>query len=235
MGIKSKTLFEKIKRNNPYFEDFVTRSIYHSNAIEGNTLSFAETYAIVFNDNSLRVTAQPRELYEAINLKYAFNYILKNLDTNTSINFIKDVGILINKNINDIDGFRKTNVYIRGAEYIPPDAVEVPRLLSELIYTYKRQEKDDTIFQRVAKFHIEFERIHPFIDGNGRTSRLLITKELLSNGLAPVVIPIEYRSMYMKVLEMEDIKGLAIILEELSNVEVDRMQKFRLSLGKDME
>ena len=54
-----------------YFEDYVTRSTYHSNAIEGSTLSFAETYAILWNDNTLKVTATARELYEAINHKYA--------------------------------------------------------------------------------------------------------------------------------------------------------------------
>ena len=70
MSIKSKTLCDKIRRNKPYFEDFITRSIYNSNAIEGNTLSYYDTYAIVFNDNSI-IHAKPREIYEAINLKYA--------------------------------------------------------------------------------------------------------------------------------------------------------------------
>ena len=67
MGIRDKNIYNKIKRNNPYFEDFITRSVYHSNAIEGNTLSYAETYAIIFNDNSMKVRAKPRELYEVRN------------------------------------------------------------------------------------------------------------------------------------------------------------------------
>ena len=112
MGIKSKNVFDKIYRNRPYFEDFLTRSIYNSNAIEGNTLSYCNTYAIIFNDNSIKVNAQPREIYEAINLKYAFNYVLKNLDKDLSIKMIKEIGVLINKNIKDIDGFRTTQVYI---------------------------------------------------------------------------------------------------------------------------
>lgn len=76
MSIKNKDIFAKIKRNNPYFEDFITRSIYNSNAIEGNAMSYAETYSIVFNDNSIKIKSTAREIYEAINLKYAFNYIL---------------------------------------------------------------------------------------------------------------------------------------------------------------
>lgn len=229
MSIKSKSLYDKIWRNRPYFEDFITRSIYNSNAIEGSTLSFADTYAIVFNDNSIKINAQPRELYEAINLKYAFNYVLDNLDASMSIGFIKEVGILINKNISDIDGFRTTQVYIRGAEHIPPSAVDVPRLLSELIYQGSKSEEED-VFDYIARFHIEFERIHPFVDGNGRTGRLLITKELLSRGLAPVVIPLDYRSQYMTLLATQNISGLSSLLKELNSYEVDRMGKFGLKL-----
>ena len=90
MSIKQKSLYNKIWRNRPYFEDFITRSIYHSNAIEGNTISYAETYAITFNNNSLKINATPRELYEAINLKYAFHYVLDHLNDPLSLNMIKN-------------------------------------------------------------------------------------------------------------------------------------------------
>ena len=136
MGIKNKNIVSKIKRNTPYFEDLITRSIYHSNAIEGNTLSFAETYAIVFNQNNLKINALPREIYEAINLKYALNYCFNHINDDISATLIKGIAIKINKNINDIDGFRKTQVYIRGAEHIPPSSYEIPRRLSEIIYNY---------------------------------------------------------------------------------------------------
>ena len=60
-GNKDKNILDKIKRNNPYFEDFITVSEYHSNAIEGNTLSYAETYSIIFNDNSMTIHKTPRK------------------------------------------------------------------------------------------------------------------------------------------------------------------------------
>lgn len=229
MSIKSKSLYDKIKRNRPYFENFITRSIYHSNAIEGNTMSYADTYAIIFNDNSTKITAQPREIYEAVNLKYAFSYILKNIETDLSLAFIKDIGIAINKNINDIDGFRTTQVYIRGAEHIPPNPAEVPRLLSELIYKGGKCRSED-LFHYISRFHVEFERIHPFVDGNGRTGRLLITKELLSRGMAPIVIPIEYRSQYMTLLASQDIDGLAKLFRHLSTLELSQMDRFGIKL-----
>lgn len=91
MGIKEGGILDKILENQPYFEDFITRSVYYPNAIEGNTISFAETYAIIFNDNSMKVTAQPRELYEAINLKYVFNYVLEHIEEELSVEFIKKI------------------------------------------------------------------------------------------------------------------------------------------------
>lgn len=229
MSIKSKTLLDKIKRNNPYFEDLVTRSVYHSNAIEGNTLSYAETYAIIFNKNDLRVNAKPREIYEAINLKYALGYVLSNLDKDISLDMVRHIGVLINKNISDIDDFRKTQVFIRGAEHIPPKAVDVPRLLSELIYKQGKS-KDEELFNYLARFHICFERIHPFTDGNGRTGRLLISKELLSRGYAPVVIPIDYRAEYLNILASQNVESLSNLLKKLNEYEVNRMSQFGIKI-----
>ena len=229
MSIKSKDIFDKIRRNDPYFEDFITRSIYNSNAIEGSTLSYAETYSIIFNDNSIKINATAREIYEAINLKYAFNFVLQNLDKELSLDLIRTIGMCINKNISDIDDFRTTKVFIRGAVHIPPDASYVIPLLSELIYRNKKSSEED-IFNYIARFHITFERIHPFIDGNGRTGRLLITKELLKRGLAPVVIPLEYRNEYMMLLATQDIQGLSNLLRKLNEYEKNRMHEFGIKI-----
>ena len=229
MSIKSKDIFDKISRNDPYFEDFITRSIYNSNAIEGSTLSYAETYSIIFNDNSIKINATAKEIYEAINLKYAFNFVLQNLDKELSLDLIRTIGMCINKNISDIDDFRTTKVFIRGAVHIPLAASYVIPLLSELIYRNKKSSEED-IFNYIARFHITFERIHPFIDGNGRTGRLLITKELLKRGLAPVVIPLEYRNEYMMLLATQDIQGLSNLLRKLNEYEKNRMHEFGIKI-----
>ena len=231
MGMKDKTIYDKIRRNNPYFEDFITRNIYHSNAIEGNTISYAETYAIIFNDNTIPVTAKPRELYEAVNLKYAMNYVLERLEKDLTSDDIIQIAILINKNINEISGFRKNAVFIRGVEHIPPDAAYLPEMISQLLYEYRSDSRD--IFEKIADFHVRFERIHPFTDGNGRTGRMILTKELLSNGYAPVVIPIEDRAKYMDMLAKQDILTFTKYLENKNKEEEKRMESFGIVLSEE--
>ena len=230
MSIKSKTLLQKIKRNKPYFEDFITRSVYNSNRIEGNTLSLPETYSIIFdNKNKIEVKTTERERYEAINLKYAYNYILKNIDKSITVDMIKQISKLINKNIKDLDGFRKTQVFIKGASDIPPKSEYVPMLISELVYK-KVKVKNENVYEYISRFHIDFEHIHPFEDGNGRTGRVIIAKELLSRGLAPVVIPYTKRAEYINYLDEKNVEGLSKMLMKLSNEEKERMEEFGIVL-----
>ena len=92
------------------------------------------------------------------------------------------------------------------------------------IYNYNHDEQD--IFTKIARYHIEFERIHPFEDGNGRTGRLLINYEFLKNNLPPVVIAKEDRVKYFEFLRNNDSNGLAEWLKDLSTREKERMKKF---------
>lgn len=214
-----------IKENREYFEDFITRSTYHSNAIEGNTLSYGETYAILWNDNSFKVNTTPRELYEAINHKYALSYAMDHVEEPLSKNLICHLAELINKNIDEISGYRTGPVFIRGAEHIPPAANQVPQAMMYLLYNTEKTEYG-SIYERAADFHIQFERIHPFSDGNGRTGRILVNFLLLKDGRAPVVIEKEDRAEYFKMLADMDVKGMSAFLKNLSDKEQERIQMF---------
>lgn len=227
MGIKAKTLVDSIHRNTHYFEDLVTRSIYNSNAIEGSTISYYDTYALVFNNN-VRITATPREIYEAVNLKYALRYIFSNYDKKLTVDMIKHIRVLINMDINEISGFRTQQVYIRGASHIPPSANEVPHLISELVHGIKISSYK-SVYDYMSDFHCTFERIHPFVDGNGRVGRLLLMKQSMMHGLPPIVIPFEKRSEYMNCLQMCDILSLSGLLQECCELERDRMTQFGIN------
>lgn len=218
-------IMDFIRGNKNYFEDFITRSTYHSNAIEGNTLSYAETYAIIFNDNSLTISATARELYEAINHKYAIDYIFKHLGEPLNEAMIKDIAQIINRNINEIGGYRAHQVFIRNAEHIPPAPQMVPSQMMYWVYNYNNT-AFESVFEKVASAHITFERIHPFEDGNGRTGRLLVNYELIRNNIPPVVIPKETRAQYLAFLAESNVGGMARFFDALSAEEKLRIDRF---------
>ena len=201
------TILEFILNNNDYLEDLITRSTYHSNAIEGSTLTYAE-------------------IYEAINHKKALELVFKNLQNDDGFDerFIKKLNETINRDIKDTEGYRTVQVFIRGSEHIPPAPEKIPNLMTYFVYNYNHDEED--IFTKIARYHIEFEKIHPFEDGNGRTGRLLLNYELLKNNIPPVVISKEERVKYFEFLRNNDSTGLAEWLKELSTEEKERMEKF---------
>lgn len=223
------TILEFVLNNKDYLEDLITRSTYHSNAIEGSTLTYAETYAILYNDNSFKIEGkEPREIYEAINHKKALELVFKNLQNNDGFDerFIKRLNETINKDIKDTKGYRTVQVFISGSEYIPLSPEKIPNSMNYFVYNYNHDEQD--IFTKISRYHIEFEKIHPFEDGNGRTGRLLLNYELLKNNMPPVVISKEDRVRYFELLRNDDCMELSSWLRELSNEENKRIAKFGL-------
>ena len=216
-----------ILNNNNYLEEFITRYTYRSNAIEGSTLTYAETYSILYNDNSFKIQGkEPREIYEAINHKSALEIVFDNLKKGEAFDerIVKKINETINKNIKDTEGYRKIQVFIRGSEHIPPEPEKIHNLMNYYVYNYNNDKED--IFTKIAKYHIEFEKIHPFEDGNGRTGRLLLNYELLKNNLPPLVIAKEDRVKYFEFIRNEDIIGFVEWLKDLSSDEIERMNKF---------
>ena len=194
---------------NPYIvknlhEDLVLRWTYHSNAIEGNTLTLKETKValegITIGGKTLR------EHFEAINHKDAILFMedLAQKEERLSEYSIKQIHSLILKNIDDENKgkYRTTNVIISGAEHKPPQSFEVQSQMQEFIKKYNENITKLHPIELASFVHIEFVKIHPFIDGNGRTSRLLMNLELIKAGFPPVVIKLEDRLEYYKALDI---------------------------------
>ena len=138
--------------------------------------------------------------------------------------FIKKLNETINKDIKNTKNYRTVQVFIKGSQHIPPEPEKIPNFMMYYIYNYNNDEQD--IFTKIAKYHIDFEKIHPFEDENGRTGRLLINYELIKNNLPPVVIEKEDRVKYFEFLKNNDNIGFAKWLKELSIKEEERMKKF---------
>ena len=184
-------------------EDLVLRWTYNSNAIEGNTLTLQETKVAL---EGITIGGKLlREHFEAINHKEAILFIeeLAKKDESLSEYSIKQIHSLILKNIDDTNkgSYRKTNVIISGAEHKPPQSFEVPAFMENFIKEYETKKQILHPVELASWVHIEFVGIHPFIDGNGRTSRLLMNLELIKAGYPPVVINVEDRLEYYKALD----------------------------------
>lgn len=224
------TPYEYMWADRAYFEDFVSRATYHSNAIEGNTLTLAETYAIQWNDSSMRVTATARELYEAINLKYALTVAMEDSEPELRESLVKRVAREVSRNVGELDDYRRTQVMIRGAEHVPPSPQQVRPMMMELVYAYNLDVRNGRdAFEREAEFHIRYERIHPFEDGNGRTGRILLQRGLMLSGIAPAVISRDSRAEYLGLIAGRDVSGLAALLARTSAGEQARIEAFAAS------
>ena len=162
----------------------VLRWTYHSNAIEGNTLTLKETKVAL---EGITVGGKTmREHFEAINHKQTIDFVetlVKELQSLTEWQ-IKSIHQLILKNIDDDNAgvYRKGNVVIAGVEDVPPDALRLQAEMQAFIDWYQNESKNLHPAERAARVHADFVKIHLFSDGNGRTSRLLMNIELLKGG-----------------------------------------------------
>lgn len=181
-------------------EEFVTEYTYNSNAIEGNTLTLRETDMVL---RGLTVERKSlKEHLEVIGHKEAFDYVRQLISENAEISekVIRDIHYLVLADKKEDRGrYRRVPVRIMGAAHEPVQPYLIVPKMEELLEQYKNSEED--IVTKLARFHIEFEGIHPFIDGNGRTGRLLVNLELMKAGYPPIDIKFTDRLKYYEAFD----------------------------------
>lgn len=170
----------------------IPESVYNSNAIENSTLTMKDTEKIIF-ENKISGKHSLREIYEAKNLALVSDYICTKFnDTAISIENILSIHhMLIGSIENEIAGrFRIKGEYVRVAGHIAPAPEKIDELIQSLISEYLEYSGADSQYflDKIAKFHLEFERIHPFNDGNGRIGRILINWQLQHIGFPSIII-----------------------------------------------
>lgn len=185
-------------------EKLIVDWTYNTNAIEGNTLTLSETKVVLegITIGGKSVT----EHLEAINHKEAIEYLETIIKENKDLTewTLKNIHQLILKDIDDQNAgkYRNENVTISGASHIPPNHMILSELMQKLFWEYDKAWNNYHPVIKACLLHGEFVKIHPFVDGNGRTARLLLNFELMKHGYTPIVITKDRRSEYYEALDL---------------------------------
>lgn len=230
--LRKKALYEKIKDTLPeitvrsYLQAFELEYTHNSTAMEGNTLTLLETKVIL--EEGLSVGGKKlREIYEVINHDKAYRYVKASVARGQPLDeaIIKDIHAILTENIMTGGIYRNVEVYISGAAHTPPAPNEMYRQVKS--FYADLAEKDATnVIELAAWTHAEFVRIHPFVDGNGRTSRLIMNYQLMACGYLPISIAKETRLEYFSALEdyavQRNLQPFADIIASLEERQFDR-------------
>ncbi len=177
---------------------------YNSNAIEGNTLTLSET-KVVLEDGITIGGKTLKEHLEVINHKEAIIYMEDIIKENEDLSGrqIKNIHHLILKGIDDENAgrYRKEKVVISGAKHMPPSPIRVSEQMEELVKWYCEDGQELHTVERASKLHTDLVKIYPFIDGNGRTARVLLNFELMKYGYPIIIIKNEDRAKYYESLD----------------------------------
>jgi len=190
--------------------------VYNSNAIENSTLSLEETEKILL-DIELERYIETREIHEARNLARVMEYIESRA---IQQDLTSDLLLLLHKMLlSNIDEavagrFRQNGEWVRVGAYIAPAPKDIPELITDWLTTYK-SDSTSHIITRLARFHLEFEHVHPFCDGNGRIGRVLNNYALLKEGYVPINIAFADRAKYYDAFKQYDTAQEVKIMEEI--------------------
>ncbi|HAV4998272.1 TPA: Fic family protein [Acinetobacter nosocomialis] len=215
-------------------EYLLLRWIYHSNAIEGNTLTLLETKVVL---EGITVGGKVlREHFEVINHRDAILYVEDIIKKEEPFSEwqIRNINQLILKNIDDENAgrYRQQNVLISGATTNPPDYTLLHEKMAQFIDWYNTEVHTLHPVERAAKVHADFVGIHPFVDGNGRTSRLLMNLELMKSGYPPSVIAVENRLAYYEALDQWMAYGnTESFINLIAGVVLDGFKPYQIVLG----
>lgn len=195
-------------------EEFIVEYTYNSNAIEGNTLTLRETDLVL---RGLTIDRKPlKDHMEAVGHKEAFDFVSELVKDNVPISegIIKQIHCLVLADKREDRGvYRRVPVRIMGAQHEPVQPYLIEPKMEQLLYDFAAS--TEHIVTKLARFHIEFEGIHPFIDGNGRTGRLLVNLELMKYGFPPIDIKFTDRIAYYNAFDEYHVKHNLSVMENL--------------------
>ena len=200
---------------------------HNSTAIEGNTLTLVET-KLVLEDGISVGGKNLREIYESVNHQKAFHYVKDCIGKEMPLDekIIKEIHALVMQNIIVGGVYRSVDVYISGSQHTPPSPNEMYQQVKNFYADLTWKGKELNLIELAAWTHAEFVKIHPFPDGNGRTSRLIMNYQLMASGFPAISIAKENRLDYFTTLEAYAVDGnlapFADMIAELADQQLDR-------------
>lgn len=197
-------------------ESEVSEQVYNSNAIENSTLTLEETEKILLQIGLDRFITE-REIFEAKNLARVVDYIDKKAkDQDLNIDTMLLLHKMLISNIrDDIAGrFRNENEFVRVGSHIAPNPQEIEERIKKMLSEYNAINYEN-IIKRIARLHLTFEYIHPFVDGNGRIGRVINNYLLIREGFVPINIKFIDRENYYQAFKDFDEKDKTDIMEEI--------------------
>ncbi len=236
---RKKELYSRCRASTPEFttvtfdQAFEIEYTHNSTAIEGNTLSLIETKVLLEDGISIGGKAL-REIYEAVNHRKAFRYVKECIGKGLPLDEakVKDIHALLMENIQVGGVYRNAQVYISGAQHMPPPPQLMYQPVKEFYADLSWKGRELNPVELAAWIHAEFVKIHPFTDGNGRTSRLIMNYQLMTDGFPPVSIAKEDRLEYFKTLEAYAVEGNLQPFAELVAGLVDRQMERYIELSE---
>ena len=209
---------------------------YNSNAIEGNTFTLIETKVLLEDGITIGGKSLVDHL-EIVGHSKAIEYLedIINNEIELTEREIKNLHSLVTKDVEGINSgaYRNVDVYINGSKHTPPSNVIVFEKMQQLMLWYNNEGKNYHPVEKAAILHGKFVTIHPFIDGNGRTARLLLNFELMKNDYPPIIIEIEDREKYFDALEAGNLSNnwdlFTEFIKEKCEERIDYMNKFKIS------
>jgi Fic family protein len=190
-------------------DHFKIEMTYNSNAIEGNSLTLKETFLVI--NEGITIKGKPlKDHLEAKDHHAALEYLYELVEHKKRVTLseylIRTLHQLVTKETEEecAGRYRESNVIIGGTDHTPPDALDVPIKMKELLQWFQENHKKLHVAELAALFHHRLVHIHPFLDGNGRTARLAMNILLMKAGYPLVVVLKNDRKKYYRVLDCAD-------------------------------
>lgn len=222
MALKHTITAKKLVANRELLDRITLNLTYHTNVIEGSTMTISDVKEVLFDHKTLRNRTQV-EQREAINHQVAMDFLLDELTRTPTLTWTPELICtihlrLMNGIISNAGLWRNHGVRIAGAHVPLANFIKIPTLVTNLCNELNEETRDPIAL--LARTHAEFEQIHPFSDGNGRTGRLIMFALALQYKLVPPIITKERRTAYYKYLALAQTEERFDLLEYMLASEI---------------